>query len=134
MGLSILKRESKCGRKNFIFSISEYFSKRTYLKNLVDHILIGWLLAICDSSSDKVVIEQEVVFGIFIDLETCKLLVIKLFWNNSTISRLRYSSCYSINNRNFQDAIIWIINWMVPQLIVAKILALWKYFRTSVPG
>ena len=60
------ENESAC--RDFIFSISEYFFEEGIKKKLET---VNFLAILCDGSTDKSITEQEVLFVVFTDPETC---------------------------------------------------------------
>ena len=62
----VYENESAC--RDFIFSISEYFFEEGIKKKLET---VNFLAILCDGSTDKSITEQEVLFVVFTDPETC---------------------------------------------------------------
>ena len=62
-----MKNESAC--RDFIFGISEYLFEEDIATKLKS---VNFLAILCDGSTDKSITEQEVVYVIFADPETCK--------------------------------------------------------------
>ena len=61
------ENESAC--RDFIFGISEYLFEEDIATKLKS---VNFLAILCDGSTDKSITEQEVVYDIFADPETCK--------------------------------------------------------------
>ena len=61
------ENESAC--KDFIFTIAEYFFNKQILQKLKS---VNFIAILCDGSTDKGIVEQEVLYVIFTDPETFK--------------------------------------------------------------
>ena len=61
--------ENETASKTFIFGISEYLFEETVKKKLE---LVNFIAVLCDGLADNSVTEQEVLYIIFVDLETFK--------------------------------------------------------------